>query len=110
MARADVQPSHAVLVPSAGTGASLAALPCNRPSGFVVAVEIDARLIALLEPYADQVICGDFLQQGGSASFDRMVTKPPFVDEAVIAHIERAASMLKSGGTGGDLRQCSAPE
>ncbi len=96
---ADIEPGHRVLEPSAGTGNILAALPTVRPDGQVVAVEIHSSLLYKLEPYADEIVCGDFLQQNGNmGKFDRILMNPPFGNAADIQHIEHARKFLKPGG------------
>jgi protein-L-isoaspartate O-methyltransferase len=96
---ADIQPGHAVLEPSAGTGNLLAALPNVRPGGSVTAVEINQSLADALRETADETRCADFLQCNGDlGTFDRIVMNPPFERGADIEHIKHAATMLKPGG------------
>lgn len=96
---ADIAPGHSVLEPSAGTGAILAALPTVRPDGHVTAVEISSGLLYKLEPFADEIVCGDFLQQNGNlGKFDRILMNPPFANAQDIAHIQHAVKFLKPGG------------
>jgi len=96
---ADIRPGHRVLEPSAGTGNILAALPPVRPNGQVVAVEISSSLVYKLESHADEIVCGDFLQQNGNlGKFDRVLMNPPFSNAQDIAHIKHAIHFLKPGG------------
>jgi len=95
---ADIEPGHAVLEPSAGTGSLLKALPTVRPKGWVTAIEITQGLIANLQPWADEIICADFLECTGLGPFDRIVMNPPFERGADIKHIRHALAFLKPGG------------
>lgn len=95
---AEIEPGHVVLEPSAGTGNLLKALPCVRPQGFVVAVEINHDLVKMLEPYADEIHCADFLSWSSPRLFDRIVMNPPFENGADIKHIRHALTFLKPGG------------
>lgn len=96
---ADIEAGHAVLEPSAGTGALLSALPTVRPHGYVTAVEINATLARNLEPLADDVHCADFLMCNGNlGKFDRIVMNPPFENASDIRHIEHARHFLKPDG------------
>jgi hypothetical protein len=95
---ADIQPGHAVLEPSAGTGRLIDAMPTVRPRGYVVAVEQSQELCKMLEPKADEIHCADFLQCSDLGKFDRIIMNPPFANGADIAHIKHAAGMLNAGG------------
>jgi protein-L-isoaspartate O-methyltransferase len=89
---AEIEPGHAILEPSAGTGALLAALP----SGCrVVAVEINHGLADALT--ADEIHRADFLETK-PGEFDRVVMNPPFANAADIKHVKHALAMLKPGG------------
>src|SRR5678815_2444953 len=88
---ADIDPLHAVLEPSAGTGRLLDAMfkAEKTPGRRVVAVELNhamAERLRLGYVYADiEVISGDFLEQNGNlGTFDRIVMNPPFQDAADI--------------------------
>jgi protein-L-isoaspartate O-methyltransferase len=97
---ANIQPGHAVLEPSAGTGRILEALPCVRPNGYIQAVEINPTLAAMLEKsgHADDVVCFDFLEWAGPEKFDRILMNPPFENGADIKHILKARELLRPGG------------
>lgn len=96
---ANVQPGHTVLEPSAGTGNILKALPCVRPNGAVVAVELLQAARKGLEPWADEVHTEDFLSLNGSLGlFDRILMNPPFKNGIDIQHIIHAKAHLKPGG------------
>lgn len=94
---ANIEPTHRVLEPSAGTGNLLKALPSSR--GGVVAVEVSSSLLYLLECHADEIVCGDFLEQNGNlGKFDRVVMNPPFINGADVKHIKHALTFLNPGG------------
>lgn len=95
---AGIEPAHAVLEPSAGTGRLLRELPA---SCRVVAVELNHELATALRagfPSVD-VRCADFLEVGPSlGSFDRVIMNPPFAGAADIAHVQAARRLLVPGG------------
>ncbi len=95
---AEIEPGHDVLEPSAGTGNLLKALPCVRPRGFVVAVEINPDLAASLNDWADEIHCADFLSWSSPRLFDRIIMNPPYENGADIKHIQHAITFLKPGG------------
>lgn len=99
---AGIEPGHSVLDPSAGTGRLLTGLPCVRPDGEVVAVEINPSLAQALEDsgHVDRMVRSDFLDctPEGLGTFDRILMNPPFADGADIKHITHAISLLKPGG------------
>jgi phospholipid N-methyltransferase len=110
---ADIEPGHAVLEPSAGTGALLGAMGGrmfghNPERGCVVAVELNASLAERLEREfpLTRVHCRDFLEWGTLApdypssrlAFDRILMNPPFKDGADIKHIRHAMTLLRPGG------------
>jgi protein-L-isoaspartate O-methyltransferase len=102
---ADIQPGHAVLEPSAGTGALMGAMGGRMfghapESGRLVAVEINATLAHGLpgEFPLTTIYCADFTQWQTEERFDRVLMNPPFANGADIEHIQRAAAMLKPGG------------
>lgn len=96
----DVQPGHAFLEPSAGTGALLGAIGGRPwPGGSATAIEINNTLVGQLR--ADfpltRVECADFLEWSGGM-FDRILMNPPFKNGEDIKHIKHAAAMLQPGG------------
>jgi len=96
---ADIQPGHSVLEPSAGTGNLIKAFPCVRPSGYVVAVEVNCHLADTLQPLADEIHQADFLACNGElGTFDRIVMNPPFTHGEDIKHILHARAKLNPGG------------
>jgi protein-L-isoaspartate O-methyltransferase len=96
---AEIEPGHSVLEPSAGTGNILKELPCIRPNGSITAVEIKQELCTMLEPWADQIECADFLSCNGDlGTFDRIIMNPPFENGVDIKHINHALTHLNSPG------------
>ena len=95
---ADIQLGHRILEPSAGTGSLLKAMPCVRPQGFIVAVEINHDLAKTLNDWADEIHCADFLSWSSPRLFDRIIMNPPYENGADIKHIEHALTMLAPGG------------
>ena len=88
---ADIRPGMTVLEPSAGTGRILEALPCIRPNGSVVAVELDFKLAEAIRKsgQADDVFCSNFLswKHPDGHLFDRVVMNPPFSNGQDTDHI-----------------------
>lgn len=96
---AGIEPGDDVLDPSAGTGALIKALPNIRPHGTATAVEINHTLSVNLEPWADKIVCADFLSCGEElGKFDKIIMNPPFKNGADIKHIKHALTMLRPGG------------
>jgi protein-L-isoaspartate O-methyltransferase len=98
---AGIKPIHAVLEPSAGTGALLAALPLPWPLA-VSAVELN-------EPMAQDLWAKfpaltlhrrDFLElmHVDLGRFDRIIMNPPFRNGQDIAHVRHAYALLEPGG------------
>ncbi len=104
---AAIDPTHAILEPSAGTGRLLDAInlaaPVDQPwdgSGTTV-VEISLALAeSIRRKYANvDVRCSDFLALNGElGTFDRIVMNPPFANDQDIAHVRHAWEHLKPGG------------
>lgn len=99
---ANIEPGHAVLEPSAGTGRILAAVCAVENSTIRTAVEINANLcgeLRRLDPGA-HVFHADFMEwEGGTThQYDRIIMNPPFANAQDIEHIKRAFQMLKPGG------------
>lgn len=97
---AEIEDRHAVLEPSAGTGALLDALSAAGLDPVITAVEVNPRLANLLAERFCDVREGDFLTMDAAAlgRFDRILMNPPFANGQDIAHITHAASLLKKGG------------
>ncbi len=99
---ADIEPGHAVLEPSAGTGNILRAIrEATKGSAVRTAIEINHRLcerLRIAEEGAEIINC-DFLQfDGGDKKFDRILMNPPFANADDIKHVMHAMRMLKPGG------------
>ena len=98
---AEIEPSHRVLEPSAGTGRLVDALGAV-PGAKVVAVEISPTIadnLRLRSNTKHEVRCADFLECNGDlGKFDRIVMNPPFERGADIKHIKHALGFLKPGG------------
>lgn len=99
---AEIEPGHAVLEPSAGTGNILRAIrEATGDSAVRTAIEINPRLcdrLRIAEEGAHVINC-DFLQFDAPATkFDRILMNPPFANADDIKHIRHALGMLKPGG------------
>jgi len=94
---ARIAPGMMVLEPSAGLGALAA--EALLAGGAVDCVELDPRNVRILcsTPYAS-VVERDFLRQGASRSWDRVVMNPPFTRGQDIRHVNHARNFLKPGG------------
>lgn len=96
---------HAILEPSAGDGAIVAAMRNRLPAAKIVAVEIDPRRAQKLRernlPNVE-VIEADFLQWQPDQQFDAVLMNPPFRTPshplAYIEHIEHALPMRATSG------------
>lgn len=99
---AEIEPGHAVLEPSAGTGNILRAIrEATGDSAVRTAIEINPRLcdrLRIAEEGAHVINC-DFLQFDAPATkYDRILMNPPFANADDIKHIRHALGMLKPGG------------
>lgn len=92
---ADIKDSDIVLEPSAGTGAILKLIP---PAQHRTAIEIDESRYDLLNEYAEQVECMDFLEYKDE-KYTKIVMNPPFCKSQDVKHILHAYSLLADGGT-----------
>lgn len=108
---ADIQASHSILEPSAGTGRILDAIFESAPSAAVFAVEINSKLAQTLanrfatpgdraNGICSTVLEGDFLemQRPQLGTFDRILMNPPFEKGSDIRHIKHALTLLNPGG------------
>lgn len=92
---AQIRPEHRVLEPSAGLGGIADHLPTER----TCCVEISAMHCAVLRAKGLWTESVDFLQwQSPSGAFDRVVMNPPYSEGRWHAHVDHAASMVRSGG------------
>lgn len=97
ISEAKIAPGMTVLEPSAGLGALAA--EALLAGAAVDCVELDPRNVRILcsTPYAG-VVEGDFLRQGASSSWDRVVMNPPFTRGQDIRHVNHARKFLRPGG------------
>ncbi|MCJ2104731.1 methyltransferase [Methylobacterium sp. E-041] len=97
IAEAQIAPGMMVLEPSAGRGALAA--EALMAGATVDCVELDPRYVHLLcsTPY-EAVVQGDFLKQGASRAWDRVVMNPPYAKGQDIQHVQHAWRFLKPGG------------
>jgi len=95
VALAGIEPEHACLEPSAGTG-SLAAL--MRDGRSLCCVEISPLHCTILEAKGFKPLTKDFLAWQTPTGFDRIVMNPPFSEGRWQAHIAHAAAMLMPTG------------
>lgn len=96
--KADIQPHHRILEPSAGQGAiSNLILEINRDC---TVVELMPENIKALTRQGYNVTEGCFLQCDSDdlGLFDRIVANPPFTKNQDIDHIKHMFSMLRPGG------------
>lgn len=102
MLRADIEPDHTVLEPSAGKGDILAGIEPATPPGWepsqATAVEVNPTLAEELRRQGWEVIEGDFTQMDPMRTYDRVVMNPPFERSRDIEHVKHAYRFLKPGG------------
>lgn len=94
--RADLQPGHRVLEPSAGHGALCDA--ARTLCGDIVPHEVNHTLAGILRDKGYAVTQGDFLDTTPAPTFDRVLMNPPFEGLADIDHVRHAFDYLKEGG------------
>ena len=91
--RAQIEPDHRCLEPSAGLGAIAQRMPASQTD----CVELSDLHCQVLEKIGCTVLCTDFLSYR-SGEYDRICMNPPFSVGRSTAHLEHAASMLAPGG------------
>ena len=95
---AEIESSHQILEPSAGTGRILDGINC----GDVVAIEYDSQLAsALVKSYPEiNIYCSDFTccSPNYLGKFDRVIMNPPFKGGQDVEHVLHAYEFLKDGG------------
>jgi hypothetical protein len=98
---ADIEGGMCVLEPSAGTGNLVQAVR-DAVDTKVLAYEINAGLCSAIrsrfQPYACQVIQGDFLAVEPQYKYPRILMNPPFENASDIKHIKHALTFLAEGG------------
>lgn len=91
---AEIEPGHACLEPSAGTGALAVLMPADTQC-----VELSKLHARVLSAKGLKVENTDFLQFAQTERrFDRIVMNPPFSQGRAAAHVQAAAGLVKSGG------------
>jgi hypothetical protein len=94
--RADIQPGHSVLEPSAGKGDILDAIRERHPDAHTHAVEPVSSLRDILQKKGHALVGHDVMEHGGE--YDRVVMNPPFENGQDREHVQRAFDLLKPGG------------
>ncbi len=94
--RADIQPGHSVLEPSAGKGSILDAIKSRHPDASAEGIEPNSELRTILEHKGHKLVGTDFLQHQGQ--HDRILMNPPFENGQDIDHVRHAFDRLKPGG------------
>lgn len=94
--RADIQPGHSVLEPSAGKGDILDAVKERHPDAETSAIEPMNDLREILNKKGHRLTGTDFLEHRGQ--YDRIVMNPPFENGQDIDHVRHAYEQLKPGG------------
>ncbi len=94
--RADIQPHHKVLEPSAGEGA-IARHIAPLVGARLTCIEASSARVQKLKKAFPQakVHCDDFLQFWAEQDWDRILMNPPFSKNADVAHVARAVKALK---------------
>jgi precorrin-6B methylase 2 len=100
---ADIQPGQRILEPSAGSGAIADAVREAGADQYLVCIEVNHRLVQLLDLKGYRAMQDDFMVFGRSVSacdllYDRIVMNPPFEDGQDIEHVMHAYELLKPGG------------
>jgi hypothetical protein len=91
---ADIQSGELCLEPSAGQGG----LADFMPKDQTICVELNPLHCKILEAKGHTVINCDFLQYHAEP-FDKIIMNPPYSEGRWQAHLQHAASMLKTGGS-----------
>ena len=96
--KADIQPGHRVLEPSAGKGDIMDMIREKHPEAKLQGVEFAHSLKDVLDAKDHNVEFGDFLDHAPEKPYDRIVMNPPFEKGQDIEHLKHAVSMLAPGG------------
>lgn len=94
----DIDASHNVLDPSAGSGNLMDAAREAQPEAEIWGVEVNATLADLLEAKGHNVEQGDFMDYDGAQPFDRIIMNPPYEKNIDIQHVQHAYELLAPGG------------
>jgi protein-L-isoaspartate O-methyltransferase len=94
---AQVNPSHRVLEPSAGSG-DLACAIAQLGVNFIDCFEIHPLLQTALKLQGFNLVGDDFLNSSPQPIYDRVIANPPFGLNGVARHTTHAYNFLKPGG------------
>lgn len=94
--KADIQPGHAVLEPSAGKGDILDAISERHPEANAEGIEPMSSLRSIIEAKGHKLAGRDVMEHSGE--YDRVVMNPPFENGQDAQHVQKAYEMLKPGG------------
>lgn len=94
--RADIQPGHDVLEPSAGKGDILDAIRERHPDAKTHAIEPVSSLRDIISMKGHNLVDHDVM--GHSGQYDRAVMNPPFENGQDIDHVRKVYDMIKPGG------------
>ncbi|MBD5279115.1 MAG: methyltransferase [Bacteroides sp.] len=109
----DVKPDHAVLEPSAGTGAIIDAIHRVCPDVMVDAFELMPENIQALEKKSNVNIIGTDFTHGVPRLYDRIFANPPFSKNQDVQHTRAMYEALAPGGEMCVITSrhwCGAPE
>lgn len=96
---AQIEPSHAILEPSAGQGAIVKAINRVFPGTKVDCYELMPTNQTMLKKVTEANVIGeDFLKEAGNKKYDRIIANPPFAKNQDIDHVRKMYDCLKSGG------------
>jgi hypothetical protein len=89
-----------VLEPSAGTGNIVRHLLDNTKVKHVTSIEVDSQRASQIPTGPrSAVVCGNFLTERPTASFDHVIMNPPFFGTHWMQHVMHGFEFLKPGGT-----------
>lgn len=94
----DVRPDHAVLEPSAGTGAIITAIHKTCPGVMVDAFELMPENRQTLEKMSGVSLVGEDFTQGVPCLYDRIFANPPFSKNQDIRHVRLMYDALNPDG------------
>lgn len=98
VAQSDVQPDHAVLEPSAGTGAIINAIHKACPDVTVDAFELMPENRYTLEKMQNVSLVGEDFTQGVPRLYDRIFANPPFSKNQDVRHVRLMYDALNPDG------------
>jgi len=95
---ADIEDGHALLEPSAGTGAIADRLKENCLTSRFDVFELDSNLREFLKAKGYKLRGSNFLEFEAKPEYDRILMNPPFRKLQDIDHVRKAYDCLKPGG------------